>query len=300
MRDVRVQFQKRLGSGWRDLADYLQVPPYQQERFESGHQARALWNWLEERGRIAELPNALDAIDRADLAGLIRDAMAEVPSRRHEPPSAPPADTGPSRRTPAPPAGDTDAVASLSARLSRPGATIDTADVTSAHIGDALLMLGEDVAGMGRLSMLLNRTEPQVLAGIIREQLPRQGAMLLVRLSDERAAQVLATLEPDCAAALLRHSGEATTWSVSVATGMSIASGPSPILRRAGLMKAANYFALMPREAAAHLLLAMPDDAHDLLAAVPRPRLVEFLTQLPSHLVESVRCMVPEGVIAEF
>lgn len=69
---TKLAFCRRLGDSWRDLATWLEIPAHDQARFERGDECRALWTWLDDRGRLDELPDALDAIGRGDLADLIR------------------------------------------------------------------------------------------------------------------------------------------------------------------------------------------------------------------------------------
>jgi nucleoside phosphorylase len=76
--EVRLQFNRRLGDDWRDLADFLGVPGHQIRSFNRGDEARDLWEWLNVRGRLGELPRALLAVGRADLADLLRQG-ATVP-----------------------------------------------------------------------------------------------------------------------------------------------------------------------------------------------------------------------------
>ncbi|MBU2670246.1 hypothetical protein KOI35_42770 [Actinoplanes bogorensis] len=70
--EIKLEFVRRLGSDWRDLADYVDVPSYKQAQFTPGDEPRALWEWLESRQRLAELPAALVKIGRPDLADLLR------------------------------------------------------------------------------------------------------------------------------------------------------------------------------------------------------------------------------------
>ncbi|MFI6070610.1 hypothetical protein ACIA5C_03345 [Actinoplanes sp. NPDC051343] len=62
----------RLNVDWPDLADLVGVPPYQRARFGPGDEPRGVWEWLEARGRLAELPSALVEIGRPELADLLR------------------------------------------------------------------------------------------------------------------------------------------------------------------------------------------------------------------------------------
>lgn len=82
---AKLEFCRRLGSGWVDLADAVGVGVYERDRFIRGDEARAVWEWLERRGRLGDLPDALDQIDRGDLSGLLRPRThAEPEPRRHE------------------------------------------------------------------------------------------------------------------------------------------------------------------------------------------------------------------------
>ena len=66
---------RKLGSDWTDLAVLFDVPPHHRARFERGDEARALWEWLEVRGKLPALPAALEdeLIDRPDLAAYMRE-----------------------------------------------------------------------------------------------------------------------------------------------------------------------------------------------------------------------------------
>jgi hypothetical protein len=67
---IKLEICRRIDN-WQELADYCGIPSYEQRRFERGSETRAIWDWLENRGRLAELPQALDAIDRPELAKLL-------------------------------------------------------------------------------------------------------------------------------------------------------------------------------------------------------------------------------------
>lgn len=68
---TRVSFCRRLGDDWRMLADYLEIPSYDQRRFENGDEARGIWVWLENRRRLDLLPEASAFIGREDLAEIL-------------------------------------------------------------------------------------------------------------------------------------------------------------------------------------------------------------------------------------
>ncbi len=65
---------RQLGDSWRDLATVIGIEDYDIRRFERGGEGREIWVWLENRRRLAELPQALDDIDRPELAELLRQA----------------------------------------------------------------------------------------------------------------------------------------------------------------------------------------------------------------------------------
>ncbi|MTE13674.1 NB-ARC domain-containing protein [Nocardia aurantiaca] len=70
---ARLEFQCRLGASWEDLAVLLGIKPYVSDGFAQGREASGIWRWLEERQRLAELPDALIHIDRTDLAALFAE-----------------------------------------------------------------------------------------------------------------------------------------------------------------------------------------------------------------------------------
>lgn len=72
---------RRLTYDWPDLADVVGVPSYETLRFRSGDEPRELWAWLESRDRLLELPEALTAIGRADLAALLRRDRPDCANR---------------------------------------------------------------------------------------------------------------------------------------------------------------------------------------------------------------------------
>ncbi|GIJ43617.1 hypothetical protein Val02_05030 [Virgisporangium aliadipatigenens] len=69
---AKLEFAQRLGDSWNELADFLGVPRHAKARFPQGDEARELWEWLEVRNRLRELPAVLDEIGREDLSVLLR------------------------------------------------------------------------------------------------------------------------------------------------------------------------------------------------------------------------------------
>ncbi|MFI5889824.1 hypothetical protein ACIA5D_06845 [Actinoplanes sp. NPDC051513] len=70
--EVRHEIERQLRYYWQDLADVVGVPPYETRRFRSGDEPHELWAWLEQRGRLSDLPGALDELGRPDLADMLR------------------------------------------------------------------------------------------------------------------------------------------------------------------------------------------------------------------------------------
>jgi TIR domain len=64
---TKIAICSRLLTDWSQLADYLDVPLPDRARFERGREPQGVWEWLEARGRLAELAGALAAIGRDDL-----------------------------------------------------------------------------------------------------------------------------------------------------------------------------------------------------------------------------------------
>lgn len=80
--EAKVQFCKRLGDEWRDLADLFGVPPDERDRFPAGEEKRSLWEWIGRRNKLHELPGLLRGIGRSDLADDLLADKARRPERR--------------------------------------------------------------------------------------------------------------------------------------------------------------------------------------------------------------------------
>jgi hypothetical protein len=72
--EVKLEFCQRIGKGWKELADLFGVPPHERERFDPGDEPRELWEWLEIRSRLPELPDKLTQIGRSELAKIMRQS----------------------------------------------------------------------------------------------------------------------------------------------------------------------------------------------------------------------------------
>lgn len=70
----QLKFCHRLSHSWRDLATVLEIPPYEQARFDQGDEGHGIWNWLAAREELVRLPPTLESIGRADLANLFAPA----------------------------------------------------------------------------------------------------------------------------------------------------------------------------------------------------------------------------------
>lgn len=69
---VKLDVIRRLHFDWQDLADLVGVPVFERVRFVVGNEPRGLWEWLEVRGRLADLQRALNEIGRGDLSERLR------------------------------------------------------------------------------------------------------------------------------------------------------------------------------------------------------------------------------------
>ncbi len=67
----KVLFSRRLGDSWEELVTYLDIPDYDVKRFDKGIAGREILTWLEQRERLDELSEALEVIDRSDLAVIL-------------------------------------------------------------------------------------------------------------------------------------------------------------------------------------------------------------------------------------
>jgi hypothetical protein len=73
---VKVEFCQRIGPDWEYLADALEIPSYERWSFNPRREPHSLWEWLEIRGRLPELANALTLIGRTDLAEIMRPSAS--------------------------------------------------------------------------------------------------------------------------------------------------------------------------------------------------------------------------------
>jgi hypothetical protein len=64
---AKINLCRRLGLDWEVLADYFEIPAADRARFEKGWEPQRVWEWLESRGKLTKLAEALRYIDREDL-----------------------------------------------------------------------------------------------------------------------------------------------------------------------------------------------------------------------------------------
>ncbi|NET43317.1 CHAT domain-containing protein [Okeania sp. SIO2B3] len=67
----KYRFCQKLGDSYRNLALYFEIPPQDQNRWPAGSECEKILEWLENRSRFDELPEALIEIEREDLVDMI-------------------------------------------------------------------------------------------------------------------------------------------------------------------------------------------------------------------------------------
>ncbi len=68
---AKVLLNRRIGDGWQELADYFEIPSYEQKGFPRASEMRDIWEWLEARGKLDALEEGLAFIDRSDLVKVL-------------------------------------------------------------------------------------------------------------------------------------------------------------------------------------------------------------------------------------
>lgn len=74
---VKLDLCRRLGADWQKLADYFTIPAADRARFERGWEPQRVWEWLEDRRKLAQLAEGLRYIERDDLADLLPDPFPD-------------------------------------------------------------------------------------------------------------------------------------------------------------------------------------------------------------------------------
>ena len=67
----KIELCKRLGDDWQDLADSFDIPPEKIKKFRQGRECQEIWEWLESRNKLEELPESLKYIGREDLVQVL-------------------------------------------------------------------------------------------------------------------------------------------------------------------------------------------------------------------------------------
>jgi len=77
----KIKLCRKLGKEWRDLADYFEIPAYQRQQFEKGHECQEIWESLESKNKLQELPEALKFIEREDLLVILKKGKSDLYSK---------------------------------------------------------------------------------------------------------------------------------------------------------------------------------------------------------------------------
>jgi tetratricopeptide (TPR) repeat protein len=72
----KFRFCRKLGQSHHDLADYLDIK--QRNQWEKGRECWNILEWLEERGRLNELQEALVEIERQDLVSIAQEILSSI------------------------------------------------------------------------------------------------------------------------------------------------------------------------------------------------------------------------------
>ncbi len=80
----KIEFCKRLGKNWDELADYFDIPDSLQKQYAQGKEAREIWTWLEQQGKLVRLVESLNFIGRQDIVLEVLNTTKQ--DQRSEPP----------------------------------------------------------------------------------------------------------------------------------------------------------------------------------------------------------------------
>jgi hypothetical protein len=70
----KFKFCQKIGQSYLDLADYFDIK--ERNRWEKGRECWGILEWLEERGRVRELQEALVEIERQDLVAIAQGILS--------------------------------------------------------------------------------------------------------------------------------------------------------------------------------------------------------------------------------
>ena len=68
---TKLEVTRAIGDNWVDLATVLAIPDYDRRRLRAGYEALGVWDWLEIRGRLGDLRQALIDVGRAEVAAAL-------------------------------------------------------------------------------------------------------------------------------------------------------------------------------------------------------------------------------------
>ena len=68
---AKVEFCRKLGDDWKELADILKIEEHGQRKWKQGDEPREIWDYLKNRNALGRLPGALREIGRNDLAEML-------------------------------------------------------------------------------------------------------------------------------------------------------------------------------------------------------------------------------------
>ena len=68
---LKYKFCDKLGDSAERLALYLGIPLKERKAWQAGRECEEILEWLKNRDRLGELPEALEEIEREDLVDLI-------------------------------------------------------------------------------------------------------------------------------------------------------------------------------------------------------------------------------------
>ncbi|MCL2928935.1 MAG: tetratricopeptide repeat protein, partial [Trichodesmium sp. MAG_R01] len=76
---LKYEFCQRLGDSLKNLALYLGIPLKERKTWQPGSECEEILEWLKNRDRLKELPEALEEIEREDLVDLIQKSQPSDP-----------------------------------------------------------------------------------------------------------------------------------------------------------------------------------------------------------------------------
>ena len=62
---------RAIGDSWVDLVIVLAIPDHDRRRLRTGYEALGVWDWLEIRGRLGDLRQALIDVGRPEVAAAL-------------------------------------------------------------------------------------------------------------------------------------------------------------------------------------------------------------------------------------